>query len=363
MKIYIFYLINIVFSLSLWAQGVTKTRNECWSAKVNQQCQLQMVNKYGNIHFHNWEKDSVKIDATLIVNAKNNDRLNKLYNYIDFEFLATQYYITIKTVFKNYSNTVWYDFATMAESLINSGNALQVNYNVYLPEYLSLKIDNKFGNIYSSNHSGKYQVQLSNGDIKINVLKGDADIHLTFGNFTLNNAMNAELNLSYAEAEIRQIEKANIECKSSRINIDESKQLKINSRRDKIKIKNCKSIDFTGNFSNLTIDNLNSDIIFNAKYGDVNINQISSTVSLLQFNTNYTDVNLIYASKWNGIFLLRHNIKSYANLPSFITVGKKENTGTSKEPSFLIEGTIGNGNANQKTDILLNAGSLNLFSK
>lgn len=363
MKISILFLINIVLSVPVWAQSVTKTRTESWSAKTNPQCQLQMANKYGNIHFYNWEKDSVRIDATLTVNAKNNDRLNKLFNYIEFEFLATEYYITIKTLFKNYSNTVWYDFTTMAESLINSGNALQVNYNVYLPEYLSLKIENKFGNIYSSNHSGKYQVQLSNGDIKINILKGDADINLTFGNFTLNNASNAELNLSYAEAEIRQIDKANIECKSSRINIEQTNKIKINSRRDKIKIKNCESMDFTGNFSNIVIDNLNSDIIFNAKYGDVNINQISSAVSLLQFNTNFTDVNLIYAAKWNGIFLLRHNIKSYANLPGFITISKKENTGTVKEPSFLIEGTIGNGNANQKTDILLNAGSLNLFSK
>jgi hypothetical protein len=59
---------------------------------------LNISNKYGAVSIATWDKDSVNITIEMMIKAKDNQKLEKLKNSIDFEFLTGQYFITANTL-------------------------------------------------------------------------------------------------------------------------------------------------------------------------------------------------------------------------------------------------------------------------
>ena len=49
-----------------------------------------------------------------------------------------------------------------------------------MPASITVTFENKFGNIYSTDHNGKITVKLSNGDFKANNLSGDVNLDFSF---------------------------------------------------------------------------------------------------------------------------------------------------------------------------------------
>ena len=77
----------ILYSLSfikLYGQTYERTRFESRSFKVYDKTSLEIINKYGNIHLFNWEKDSVRIEIKLEVKANKEAKVDKIFDYIEF---------------------------------------------------------------------------------------------------------------------------------------------------------------------------------------------------------------------------------------------------------------------------------------
>ncbi len=71
-------------------------------------------------------------------------------------------------------------FKGITSELISYDSHVEINYYVSVPEYINLRIDNKYGDIYMESISGDCYVILSNGSLKANSLEGEATIELAF---------------------------------------------------------------------------------------------------------------------------------------------------------------------------------------
>jgi len=349
----------IVFLLpgALKSQVYERNRQEIKAFKVYKETSLEVYNKYGNIHLFTWDKDSVKIKIDVQVKANKESKADKIFEYINFEFSNTKYYIIARTQFKQ-RGTFWSEVSDLANTLFSGNNKAQIDYFVYMPKGMQAKFENKFGNVYITDLSGDIDLKLSNGDFKANDLTGKFDLKLSFGNASINSVESGNLNISYGELELGNAKDLIVESKSSTLNIEKVNSLKVNSRRDKFYIDELGSISGETSFSYLTLKNFNSDLNMNTEYGEVNLSSIHPDFKMIELTSKYTDILMNMNQNTSFLVDIMHSEDTQVNYPegyaglTFETIDKKEDI-------YKTSGMIGNQSGNKgNVKILIKAGNV-----
>jgi len=274
------------------AQTFSNSKSVTHSYKVGPETTVEINNKYGKIHVIPWDKDSVQITASLSVYSNNLARLEKVKNSIDFKFTITKYYISAFTDFGTSSNQILTELKSLSDVIISGQNQIEINYLVYCPAQINLSLVNKFGDIYIDDMIGKLKISLSNGDLKINSVEGEAQIELAFGSGIINDMREGQLTVSYSDMKIKDAMRVDIDSKSSTFNIDRADFIKIISRRDKYFINTVENFYCNSEFSQLWVENLVCDSDCSLKYGSLTISGIKKEFCNINLNSEYTDLNL-----------------------------------------------------------------------
>lgn len=281
----------LLWPVLLNAQPYERSSEETHTFKVFEPTSLEVYNKYGNIHLFPWEKDSVKIRIELNVKANKESKVDKIFEYINFEFSNTKYYIIARTELKQ-QGSFWSEVSDLANTLFSGNNKAQIDYYIYLPKDMPAKFENKFGNIYSTDHSGKFEVSISNGDFKANNIEGYLELDLSFGSATINSIETGKLNINYGEVELNKANDLTLKSKSSTFHIEEVETLSVISKRDKFKIDNIKSLSGETSFSYITLKDFTSDLSMKTSYGEVKLEDINPNFNIIDLTSNYTDILL-----------------------------------------------------------------------
>ena len=278
--------------LHTMGQPYKKSRSVVKSFKVEKDTEILVKNKYGNIQLIAWEKDSVKFEIQVEVSAKKESKAYSNFESIDFDFVASEYYIQAKTTFAG-EGSFWSDVKDKTNTVFAGENKTQIDYKIYLPSTSPIEIENKYGNIFATDHYGSVNIVLSNGDIKAHAFYGKTTINLQFGFAKIDLITQGNLNLSYhSELQLDETDDLKIESRSSRIRIDKANRLDINSNRDKYYIKDVKVFDAKTSYSYYEIQHLREHLTITGKYGDLDIKNLDNTVSRVSFTFENTDVSI-----------------------------------------------------------------------
>jgi hypothetical protein len=275
------------------AQTYTDRQNIVRTFPATPETRLDLANKYGTVHVVPWGKDSVHIEIDLFIKSSSTSKLEKLKKSVDFEFTGTRYYIIAHTSFRSRGLSFFSDL----KEIIPSKNEVRINYSVHVPQGINITITNKYGDIYIDDMKGSVSVNLSNGDIKANNLQGESNISLNFGNGIINAMNHARLNIAYADLEIQQVKQLNIESKSSKIRIREAGVMKTVSRRDKYTVSRIDNMLGESWFSEVWLYRLDEEINYSPKYGAVKVDSISNGFSLININSENADLSMVFNRK------------------------------------------------------------------
>jgi hypothetical protein len=304
--------IILAVTLSVVAPGVgaqtyTDRQKIVRSFPANAETRLDLTNKYGTVHVVPWKKDSVHIEIDLFIQSSSTSKLEKLKRSVDFEFTDTRYYIIARTDFGGRGGRGGSFFSDLKE-IIPSKNQVKIDYTVHVPSSMNITISNKYGDIYIDDMNGSVSVNLSNGDIKANSLNGESNISLNFGNGIINELNNAKLNIAYADLEIQQVKQLSIESKSSKIRIHEAGILKTISRRDKFTVSSVDNLSGESWFSDIWLYRLNEEINYSPKYGALKVDSISNGFSFINVNTENADLRMVFNRQSSyQLEVLKHN--------------------------------------------------------
>ena len=352
LSIFLFLLPGIVKS-----QVYERNRQEIRSFKVYKETSLEVYNKYGNIHLFTWDKDSVKIKIDVQVKANKESKADKIFEYINFEFSNTKYYIVARTQFKHRS-TFWSEVSDLANTLFSGNNKAQIDYFIYMPEGMQAKFENKFGNVYATDLSGEIDLKVSNGDFKANDLKGNFELKLSFGNASINSVKSGNLNISYGEFELSDANDLNIESKSSTLNIEKVNSLKVNSRRDKYYIDDLGSLSGETSFSYITLKNFDSDLNMKTEYGEISIDNINPDFKFIDLTSKYTDILLGMMKDVSFSVDIIHSESTTIFSPETYS-GLTVETIDRKEDRYKTSGEVGNKTVNKgKVNIKIKSGKV-----
>jgi len=296
------------------AQEISDARSKKQSYKVTPETTVEVENKYGTILIVPWKKDSVQIISDIYLSAKSNSKLRKLKNDVDVTFAGSSSYIIAKTQIGKEGSKVASELRTLSKTLVKS-STVEINYTIYLPEYVNLVLSNKFGDIYIDDLEGDVSISLSNGALKANHLTGNSQIEMIFAKGEIREMNSSTVNLSYADLILGSVEQIDLISKSSELEIDKAGIVKVESRRDKLYFNELGYLFGKSSFTTITVTDFIREANFDMNYGKIDIKNVLPEFVSIDIESDYTDINLSISKK-TGYFLdILHHEKAVLNLP------------------------------------------------
>lgn len=333
-RLLFFWLVIVMFSGGVWGQVYSESFVKNY--KVTSKSTIEVYNKYGKVHVIAWDKDSVKFEVDMTISASDQKKLDKLKSNIDFDFVSTNYYIIARTKFTKSGGV----FSDVVETIIPSNN-VAINYIVYIPSNVNLKVENKFGDVYIDDFFGNLDLILANGALKANNLEGNISLQLSSADAMINQIKSGIVNLRYSDIEIRNADKIDFDTKFSKINVSEAKHLKITSRRDSYNIEEVGTLTGRGDFTKMNIAYLKEGLNFSNKYYSLTVEDINPKFNIINISSELTDVELYFTEDATYNLDVTHHPDVFLTYPT--ASAKLETKELNDEDKLLITyGTIGN---------------------
>ncbi len=279
---------------AIHAQNTDYAQRLSRSFRVGHGLSVEITNKYGRIQVIPWDADSVRFDIDLKLRAKDRQKLEKMKQNLDFEFTKGQYYLIARTSFGEAGSDVFKDLVDIASAYLSSSNSVTINYTVWVPAHITLKIENKFGDVLFDDHQGNINLDLSFGNLKANRLTGRSEIHLTQGDGEIGYLREGLIEMSYGDLHLTEAGKLETKSQSCVITIDKLGSLNMNSRRDKLFLHNAGNITGETYFSRVLIGTLHHNIALKSRYGDISINDIRRTFNTVELTSELTHLVLLF---------------------------------------------------------------------
>lgn len=287
MKFSIFLIAALCWSLVSNAQGFQDEWTLEKQFKLYPTTQVEISNKYGMFHIHEWDKDSLKVEIKVSVNQKSEEKLAKIRSGIDFSFVDNQHYIVVETKL-----TAVNFIDDLKQSVMNSDAPVVINYNIYVPSNTKLKLINKYGDIYMGDHSGELDVELSYGKFKASNINSSATFDLVFASASVDKLNKAYFDLSYSDFDVETVSDLSISSKSSKIIIGNAEVINANSKRDKINVNMVSNLELNSAYSDLFVKDVKDELLVEAKYGDMDIRTNNPQFKSFNITSKFTDIVL-----------------------------------------------------------------------
>jgi hypothetical protein len=343
---------------SLSAQSESEVRNFIKSVPVEKETSFEINNKYGSIHITSWNKDSASIRAEVKATASSQTKLRKMFDGITINITDSKYLVRAQTDFTQNINMLFESFKGMTSKLISYDSKVEINYYINIPEYLNLKIENKYGDVYMENNTGDFTISISNGSFKANSIGKQASITMTFCDATINKVVSGKIDASFSEINLGETDELTINSISSRYDIKNAGILSSESRRDKFFIGNIGSLQGNSYFSDIKIDNLTKELNLTTKYGSVNADLIEKGFEEIKINSGYSDLSLSFSEGASYNLEIRH-LNAFLVLPDKNIKTEKKTLNEDKK-EYMIYGTVGKNPGTTKVKIDANRGNIYL---
>lgn len=357
-KILLLTLVLMAGLSRLYAQSVSESRTLEKSFLANQEISLDVSNKYGKVHLSPSPNDSVYIRIELVAFASKSTRLRKLMDGVSFNLISTNHFIIAETKISRGPVNFLENIRSLTNNLISSETKLNIDYYISAPEYMKIKIDNRYGDIYIESSKAEIDIIASNGKVKAENLLGNTSFDLNFCNATIGSLRNSTIRLSYGEIKIERAEELKIISASSKIEIGETEILITESKRDKYYIRSVSALEGTSYFTDFEIETFKEKLNLESRYGNLNIKHISHLFDLISLESSYTDIYLRTPVDASFAFDAKLN-NCYASIPEEWQL--EERVLNKEKEEYLYTGTIGSDPGRSQVILKLTRGELDIM--
>ena len=316
------------------------------SYEVNKNANLILKNKFGEIRCEIWDKNIIAIDVQIIVEARNEQKAQDIFDKIDIKFSGEKSFV---------------EAITHMESLKNYTQEFSINYKVSFPETINLDLVNKFGDTYLPDIYGPSKISISYGDLFAEgLLNENNNLKVAYGNANIDKIKKADIEFSYSEISIDEIEIAEIDSKFSDLSIDKISKLDLVTQYDDIEIDRLDLVIVDSQFSDIEIGKTTQLAEIDIQYGECSIESLDNGFDKLNIISSFSDVKIGIEN--NACFSISAKLKfgdlrfpeNQSNIWKFIE------RPTSKE----IEGVVGS-EKNPSSSIVIDSknGDVKLYYK
>jgi hypothetical protein len=259
-----------------------------------------VYNRHGKIQVHTWAEKKVKMNITILVNARDQKEADRILNTINVNFTNTNGYIKAETFIGDQNSTIFtknncYDFS--------------INYDVWIPTDNQLDLSNRYGDCYVANMNGKLISDVKYGDLHAETVKSDAHLKIEYGKATLKSAQNLYGQVGYGGITVDQADNIQMETRNSECTFRRAKDVRISSKYDDldlgaigelrlqtkfsdVKTISAKSAWITSQYSDVAFGNISNLLDANCQYGDLTVEKVQPGFESVSLTGLHTDMQI-----------------------------------------------------------------------
>ena len=108
---------------------------------------LELENKYGDVIFETWERDSVRVQVEISIKSKKSETAQELADMAVVEIYGQGSFIIASTDWAA-NSSMWNQARNEMRNVFGADQKVEISYKIWLPETTSIEVTNKFGISY-----------------------------------------------------------------------------------------------------------------------------------------------------------------------------------------------------------------------
>jgi hypothetical protein len=309
-------LCGTAFGQEVYEVNRTVTKSFAWTPKS----QLELDNKYGDVIFETWDKDSIRVQVEISITSKKEEATQELADMAIVEVYGQGSFVIARTDWAA-NTSIWGQARNEMRNVFGSDQKVEISYKVWLPKTTPIDVTNKFGDVFIPTYDGEVILDLSHGDLRSVRISRPKSVSVQYGDAKVDSWGPGNLKLLFAELHSDEMKQLKIESKSSKLYVGKIDVLDIESRNDELYLKEVGAMYGSYHFTDTYIDLLT---------GSVNVIQNYGELEISAFGPKYTTV-LVKAKRCKILFRLDEKIpvnfditltygERFASVPELITI-------------------------------------------
>jgi hypothetical protein len=252
---------------------------------TNSNTQLEISNKYGNVDVKDWNNASVAVEVKIIVRCGNQDKADKIFDYININFEQDGDIIKVQTEFKD-------DMPDFFKGVDNDEKGLEINYSVNMPKTVPLNLSNKYGSVFINELTSTSNIEIKYGKLTANKILHDSQqplskIVLGYSNATIQECRWTTMDIKYSKIQIAQSKALIFQSKYSKIYVDNGSSVICESKYDTYELGELSNLVATAGYTHFNVRSLTNKLQIESKYSDLNIDNVPAGFDLIKIDNSY----------------------------------------------------------------------------
>lgn len=245
---------------------------------------VHITNKYGLIEVEAWEKDRVKVAIDIVVRASSEYQAQKVFNRIKVAFSESSAVFAATTEILPDNQEWWFLGASDIQ------DDYEVNYKVYVPSDVQLKVNNRHGDIYLAGLNGQVTLDIQHGNIHSEDYLENADISIDDGYAYFRKVGTLKASLRQAKVKLVEAKYLEIDSRSSEVDSEEVAELNCRTKYDTYSLTRVGRFVNEGHYDEIEIEEA-GEVDVKSKLSEVYIKKVNTSLHL------HVDSSVVYAAK------------------------------------------------------------------
>jgi len=237
------------------------------SFDISRNGEVAIVNQYGSIDMHTWDKNEVQLTVTIVVNATSQSAAEDVFEKINIHFDNAADRVLAETII-NKEDKAWWNWGSSIKS------DFEINYKLYMPISCSVDFNNKYGNINMMDLENHAKITARYGDLTMGDLEGDLELYLGYGNAFTGSLKDVKGEIEFSKFRCEAMNDFLGQSKYSQMIINRGGRLVAESKYDNYQLGNIKAFINEGKYDNILIEAC-EELVIETKYTDVKMGSLS----------------------------------------------------------------------------------------
>ena len=277
---------------------------------INPNGTARFSNQMGNMEVRTWNQNAVRVEVTIVVSAKNEDRAQDIFNRIDLDFSNSSNSVSVETEIEGGNNWSW------GWNDNKGKDKFQVHYLVTAPSTLKFNLENRYGNITTGQLDNDVLLDNSYGNVSLGDVNGNLKFELQYGNGQVGSVRNLTGELAYYKLNIRDADDVMLDAQYSTFRANNLRTFTADSRHNTFELGKMEQFTYDGRYDNVEIgtahrmtadarystihaERVLDELRLDMRYGGVRVDQLERGFSTAYLEGNYTDYHIVVAEGAN----------------------------------------------------------------
>ena len=254
--------------------------------------ELHLENKYGNINIHGWEKDETSVVITIAVNHRKRENAEDLLKRISPVIRDNDNYVSIGYEIAEKSSGFFGNLFEKANPFDFNRSNIQIDYKVYMPAKAELNVTNTFGDVIIEDWKGELKGAIEHGDLWVNEDLNKATVDIKYGKLRARNINYGSLTLKNGDLDMENSKNLRINSSGTEMSINKINSLEFYSNKDEVALEEVGTIYGTLKFTTVEVNKLTKDVDLTMKIADFRISEILASDADIAIEQESSEVSL-----------------------------------------------------------------------